>query len=137
MQVNNLFIMYFELFLFSFSMIRIHGQTCNKMSPYQECARYPGCLCFYKAHSSNTTICALGSLLSCSELVQCKSPNYECSQRDHQCIFHPRCHNYPVCYPIPTYNRRYCLHRSKKKRVKSITLSDMEALLIVHLRVPF
>lgn len=78
------------------------------MKAYEECARYLGCLCFYTANPPNTTICLDAFSLSCDELVRCKSSNYECEELEYQCIYHPRCHSYPVCYPIPSYSPQFC-----------------------------
>ncbi|CAF1084424.1 unnamed protein product [Rotaria sordida] len=25
-----------------------------------------------------------------------------------RCVHHPRCHNLPVCYPVPSFNRQLC-----------------------------
>lgn len=101
-------------FFFGISLIQVKCHTCDDMHPYESCARYFGCQCFYSVGPPNTTICIQGYLKSCSELVRCGISNYECHQRDHQCIYHPRCFDYPVCYPVPSFNTRYCLPLSKK-----------------------
>lgn len=85
------------------------------MSEYQKCARYPGCLCFNKTHAINATICVHGFLLSCGELVRCESPNYKCDEPEHECIYHRKCYKDPVCYPVPSYNSKFCVPLSKKK----------------------
>ncbi|CAF1285420.1 unnamed protein product [Rotaria sordida] len=28
--------------------------------------------------------------------------------KPYRCIHHPRCHNLPVCYPVPSFNRQLC-----------------------------
>ncbi|CAF1355131.1 unnamed protein product, partial [Rotaria sordida] len=28
--------------------------------------------------------------------------------KPHRCVHHPQCHNLPVCYPVPSYNRQLC-----------------------------
>lgn len=103
-------------------MDQIHGQTCDGMNEYQECGSYSGCLCFHQAYSPNTTICVDGFLLSCSELIQCDDLNYKCTEPEYECIYHRQCYDYPVCYPVPSYNPQFCLPPSKKKQMPSITL---------------
>ncbi|CAF0986918.1 unnamed protein product, partial [Rotaria sordida] len=29
-----------------------------------------------------------------------------------RCVHHPRCHNLPVCYPVPSFNRQLCPPRA-------------------------
>ncbi|CAF3351478.1 unnamed protein product [Rotaria sp. Silwood2] len=31
-----------------------------------------------------------------------------CDEPEHRCIHHPRCHDKPVCYPVPSFNRHVC-----------------------------
>lgn len=108
----------FCLLIYSIHLLQIRGQTCDGMNEYQACSRYPGCLCFYKAYPSNGAICVDGFSLSCDELVRCEGSYYKCKEPEHECIYHPRCHNDPVCYPVPSYNSQFCVPFSKKNKIR-------------------
>lgn len=92
------------------------SQKCDGMNLYDQCSRYSGCLCFYKADLTNATICVDGFSLSCDELVRCEGPTYKCGGSDYQCLYHRRCHDAPICYPVPSYNLQFCPSPSKAQR---------------------
>ncbi|CAF3260796.1 unnamed protein product [Rotaria socialis] len=60
------------------------------------------------AAPANTSICIDEFLRSCSELVPCQGPNHDCHEYEDCCVHHPRCHAFPVCYPVPSFNSQFC-----------------------------
>ncbi|CAF2049803.1 unnamed protein product, partial [Rotaria magnacalcarata] len=60
------------------------------------------------ASSSKASIYIDQFWMSCSELVQCESQNNTCNEPEHLCVNHTRCHAFPICYPVPSFNPEYC-----------------------------
>ncbi|CAF3504326.1 unnamed protein product [Rotaria socialis] len=56
----------------------------------------------------NSSICVDQFLLSCSELVECEGANNTCNEPEHLCLNHSRCHDFPICYPVPSFNEQLC-----------------------------
>ncbi|CAF2636165.1 unnamed protein product [Rotaria sp. Silwood2] len=77
------------------------------MSQYDRCSPNSACACFYIAGAINIGICS-DEFIDCSELVACERSNNLCLEPGHRCVHHPRCHNLPVCYPVPSFNRQLC-----------------------------
>ncbi|CAF1211222.1 unnamed protein product [Rotaria sordida] len=93
--------------LLSCLVVQVSSQTCGGMSQYDQCSTNSACGCYYRADSDNIAIC--GSLwVTCSELVSCESLNNTCDEPNHICIHHPRCHNFPVCYPLSMSSPQIC-----------------------------
>ncbi|CAF4084698.1 unnamed protein product, partial [Rotaria magnacalcarata] len=78
------------------------------MSQYDRCSLNSGCVCFHIAGAVNIGICTDQLFADCVELVPCDRANNICNDPEHRCVHHPRCHNNPVCYPIPSFNRQLC-----------------------------
>ncbi|CAF1252746.1 unnamed protein product [Rotaria sordida] len=38
----------------------------------------------------------------------CEHSTNLCREPNHRCVHHPRCHNLPVCYPVPRFNKQLC-----------------------------
>ncbi|CAF4418334.1 unnamed protein product, partial [Rotaria magnacalcarata] len=72
------------------------------------CSLNSGCVCFHIAGAVNIGICTDQLFADCVELVPCDRANNICNDPEHRCVHHPRCHNNPVCYPIPSFNRQLC-----------------------------
>ncbi|CAF4397569.1 unnamed protein product, partial [Rotaria sp. Silwood2] len=77
------------------------------MSQYDRCSSNNACACFHEAGAIETGIC-LDRFLDCAELVPCERPNNVCKAPGHRCVHHPLCHELPVCYPVPDFNRYLC-----------------------------
>ncbi len=89
-------------------IIRVKSQICRGMAQYDRCSPVNECVCFHIAGAIDIGICSHQFLLDCSELVPYERSNNLCNQSDHECVHHPLCHNFPVCYPVPSYNRQLC-----------------------------
>ncbi|CAF1483211.1 unnamed protein product, partial [Rotaria sordida] len=74
----------FVFVLFSISVVRVKSQFCHGISQYDRCSPNSACTCFYIAGALGVGICG------------------------DECVHHPRCHNLPVCYPIPSFNQKLC-----------------------------
>ncbi|CAF1571387.1 unnamed protein product, partial [Rotaria sordida] len=66
------------------SVVRVKSQFCHGISQYDRCSPNSACTCFYIAGALGVGICG------------------------DECVHHPRCHNLPVCYPIPSFNQKLC-----------------------------
>lgn len=89
-------------------MERASTQVCTDTTQYDQCSSNNRCACLHIAGAINIGICAEQSLANCSELIPCEPTTNLCHQPYHKCVHHPRCHDHPVCYPIPSYNRQIC-----------------------------
>ncbi|CAF1290930.1 unnamed protein product, partial [Rotaria sordida] len=87
--------------------VRVKSQFCHGISQYNRCSPNSACACFQIAGAIDVGICT-DEFVICSELVACESSNNLCREPNHRCIHHPRCHNLPVCYPVPSFNRQLC-----------------------------
>ncbi|CAF1368137.1 unnamed protein product, partial [Rotaria magnacalcarata] len=101
-------ICYCILVLFSVLTVRAKYQSCDDLTEYAPCSTNFACTCFRMITSANSSICADEFLLSCSELVQCEGLNNTCDEFEHFCVNHPRCHDFPICYPVPNFNEQLC-----------------------------
>ncbi|CAM4977238.1 unnamed protein product [Rotaria socialis] len=43
-----------------------------------------------------------------NELVECEGANNTCNEPEHLCLNHSRCHDFPICYPVPSFNEQLC-----------------------------
>ncbi|CAF5042840.1 unnamed protein product, partial [Rotaria sp. Silwood1] len=59
------------------------------------------------AGAANVGLCGF-QYMTCSKLVPCEPSNYYCNEPDHACVYHPRCRNLPVCYPISMIDEATC-----------------------------
>ncbi|CAF0791768.1 unnamed protein product [Rotaria sordida] len=100
----------FVFILFSFT-VRVKSQYCPEIAQYDRCSLNSACACFHIAGAINVGICS-DEFVDCSELVACESSNNLCREPNHRCVHHPRCHNLPVCYPVPSFNRQLCPSRA-------------------------
>ncbi|CAF4771311.1 unnamed protein product, partial [Rotaria sp. Silwood2] len=89
------------------SLVRVKSQFCHGTSQYDRCSPNSACACFYIAGAIDIGICG-DEFVDCSELPACERPNNLCREPNHRCVHHPRCHNLPVCYPVPSFNRQLC-----------------------------
>ncbi|CAF1447714.1 unnamed protein product, partial [Rotaria sordida] len=96
----------FVFILFSLT-VRVKSQFCHRISQYNRCSPNSACACFHIAGAIDTGIC-VDEFVDCSELVTCEHSNNVCSEPNYRCVHHPRCHNLPVCYPIPSFNQQLC-----------------------------
>ncbi|CAF1632950.1 unnamed protein product [Rotaria magnacalcarata] len=99
---------YFILVIFSVLIIRAKYRSCDGLAEYASCSTHSACICFRTITSPSSSICADEFLLSCSELVQCEGLNNTCDESEHFCVNHPRCHDFPICYPVPNFNEQLC-----------------------------
>ncbi|CAF1014451.1 unnamed protein product [Rotaria sordida] len=99
-------IRYFIFVLFSLT-VRVKSQFCNGIAQYNRCSPNSACACFHIAGAIDIGICT-DEFVDCSELVTCERSNNICSEPNHRCVYHPRCHNLPVCYSVPSFNRQLC-----------------------------
>ncbi|CAF1283177.1 unnamed protein product [Rotaria sordida] len=96
----------FVFVLFSLT-VRVKSQFCNGISQYGRCSTNSACACYHIAGATDIGICA-DEVVNCSELVACEHSSNLCYDRNHRCVHHPQCHNLPVCYPVPSFNRQLC-----------------------------
>ncbi|CAF0907891.1 unnamed protein product [Rotaria sordida] len=96
----------FVFILFSLT-VRVKSQFCNGIAQYNRCSPNSACACFHIAGAIDIGICA-DEFVDCSELVACESSTNLCREPNHRCVHHHRCHNLPVCYPVPSFNRQLC-----------------------------
>ncbi|CAF1348774.1 unnamed protein product [Rotaria sordida] len=89
------------------SLVRVKSQFCNGISQYGRCSTNSACACYHIAGATDIGICA-DEVVNCSELVACEHSSNLCYDRNHRCVHHPQCHNLPVCYPVPSFNRQLC-----------------------------
>ncbi|CAF1225226.1 unnamed protein product [Rotaria sordida] len=89
------------------SLVRVKSQLCQGISQYDRCSPNSACVCFYLADAIDVGICG-NEFVNCPELVPCERSNNFCREPNHRCVHHPRCHNLPVCYPIPSFNQQLC-----------------------------
>jgi hypothetical protein len=94
----------------------VKSQLCFDIAQYEKCSPNTGCSCLHIPGAINVGVCSYEFLAECSELVKCDHNNL-CDKPDHRCVHHPRCHNLPVCYPVPTYNRQLCPPITSKRTV--------------------
>ncbi|CAF3790180.1 unnamed protein product [Rotaria magnacalcarata] len=66
------------------------------------------CVFPYSIGSTNTGICTDRYAITCSELVPCEHSTNLCNQTGYKCVHHPQCGDFPVCYPIPSFNQQLC-----------------------------
>ncbi|CAF1302892.1 unnamed protein product [Rotaria sordida] len=100
----------FIFILFSFT-VRVKSQFCPGINQYDRCSLNSACACFHIAGAIDVGICS-DEFVDCSELVACESSNNLCREPNHRCVHHPQCHNRPVCYPVPSFNRQLCPPRA-------------------------
>ncbi|CAF1004503.1 unnamed protein product, partial [Rotaria sordida] len=93
------------------SLVRVKSQFCTGITQYDRCSLNSACACFHIAGAIDVGICS-DEFVDCSELVACESSNNLCREPNHRCVHHPRCHNLPVCYPVPSFNRQLCPPRA-------------------------
>ncbi|CAF4598398.1 unnamed protein product, partial [Rotaria socialis] len=105
-------------------LVQVKSQICQGIAQYDRCSTNGGCACLYIAGTQNIGICSDQFLADCSELVKCDHNNL-CDKPDHRCVHHPRCHNLPVCYPVPTYNRHLCPPITSKRIVSYLESEDV------------
>ncbi|CAF1060851.1 unnamed protein product [Rotaria sordida] len=96
----------FVFVLFSLT-VRVKSQFCHGMSQYDRCSPNSACTCFYIAGAIGIGVCGY-EFADCSELVPCEGSNNLCLEPNRRCVHHPRCHDLPVCYPVPSFNRQLC-----------------------------
>ncbi|CAF3894376.1 unnamed protein product [Rotaria sordida] len=89
------------------SLVRVKSQFCNGISQYGRCSTNSACACYHIAGATDIGICA-DEVVNCAELVACEHSSNLCYDRNHRCVHHPQCHNLPVCYPVPSFNRQLC-----------------------------
>ncbi|CAF4707657.1 unnamed protein product, partial [Rotaria magnacalcarata] len=77
---------YFILVIFSVLIIRAKYQSCDGLAEYASCSTHSACICF----------------------LQCEGLNNTCDESEHFCVNHPRCHDFPICYPVPNFNEQLC-----------------------------
>ncbi|CAF4678514.1 unnamed protein product, partial [Rotaria magnacalcarata] len=99
---------YVILVLFSILIVRAKYQSCDGLTEHAPCSTHSACTCFRLIASPNSSICVDQFLLSCSELVQCEGLNNTCRESEHLCVNHSRCHDFPICYPVPSFNEQLC-----------------------------
>ncbi|CAF4520967.1 unnamed protein product [Rotaria socialis] len=104
-------------------IVQRQSQRCDGMADYAECSTHSACACFRMVSSSNASICIGQFWLSCSELVQCESPSNNCNEPEYLCVNHTRCHKFPVCYPVPSFNPEYCPPISTATTTRATTTS--------------
>ncbi|CAF4171039.1 unnamed protein product [Rotaria socialis] len=105
MQLTGIYYCIFAVFSLT---VRLQSQRCDGMAKYAACSSHSACACFPMVSSSNASICIDQFWVSCSELVPCESPNNTCNEPEHLCVYHTRCHAFPICYPVPSFNPEYC-----------------------------
>ncbi|CAF1314240.1 unnamed protein product [Rotaria sordida] len=103
---NSLFHIH-SIQLYSMSLVRVKSQFCRGIAQYDRCSLNSACACFHIPGAIDVGICT-DEFVDCSELVACKSSNNHCFEPNHECVHHPRCHNLPVCYPVPSFNQQFC-----------------------------
>jgi hypothetical protein len=96
-----------HLLIFLLLIAEVISQICYEPSQYDRCSTNSACGCFHMAGASNTGICGF-LWVTCSELVPCQTSDNTCYEPDHICVYHPRCHLYPVCYPVSMIDLRIC-----------------------------
>ncbi|CAF5019074.1 unnamed protein product, partial [Rotaria sp. Silwood1] len=99
----------------------IKSQICHGVSQYGQCSTNGACGCFHMAGAVDTGICTF-QLVDCSELRPCT--NNRCDEPDHICVHHPQCHQLPVCYPVPSYNKKLCPSISLPLRASGIDIAS-------------
>ncbi|CAF1258560.1 unnamed protein product [Rotaria sordida] len=97
----------FIFILFSMSLVRVKSQFCPGIAQYDRCSLNSACACFHLAGDVDTGICT-DEFVDCSELIACDNSNNLCREPSHRCVHHPRCHNFSVCYPMPSFNEQLC-----------------------------
>lgn len=80
---------------------------CYDRPQYSRCSSNTECTCFLIPDTVDTGICGFEWIL-CSKLAPCESRNNHCNKSNHICINHPRCQNFPVCYPISLTDKQIC-----------------------------
>ncbi|CAF1256509.1 unnamed protein product [Rotaria sordida] len=96
----------FVFVLFSLT-VRVKSQLCHEIAQYNRCSSNSACACFHIAGATDIGICS-GEFVDCSELAPCEHSTNLCREPNHRCVHHPRCHNLPVCYPVPRFNKQLC-----------------------------
>ncbi|CAF5086214.1 unnamed protein product, partial [Rotaria magnacalcarata] len=66
--------------------VRAKYQSCDDLTEYAPCSTNFACTCF----------------------LQCEGLNNTCDEFERFCVNHPRCHDFPICYPVPNFNEQLC-----------------------------
>ncbi|CAF4497776.1 unnamed protein product [Rotaria sp. Silwood2] len=89
------------------SLVQVKSQFCNGISQYGRCSPNSACACYHIASGLDIGIC-VDAFVDCSDLTECGDLDNTCYESNHRCVHHPRCHNRPVCYPVPSFNQQLC-----------------------------
>ncbi|CAF1458021.1 unnamed protein product [Rotaria sordida] len=97
----------FVFILFSFT-VRVTSQICYR-NQYDRCSTTNGCACLHIAGAplSSMGLCSYQFSVDCLDLHPCEPLSNFCPP-EYECVYHPRCNNVPVCYPVPRNNRQIC-----------------------------
>ncbi len=91
----------------------MYSHTCGGLSQYGQCSANSDCGCFPGIPAENEGVCGF-LWVACSHLDRCQMPGYTCEKAGHTCVRHPRCYDFPVCYPLTMSNPKICPSKSSK-----------------------
>ncbi|CAF2828772.1 unnamed protein product [Rotaria sp. Silwood2] len=69
------------------------------------------------ADADNVGLCDF-QFMNCFKIVPCESSNYDCKEPNYACVYHLRCYNLPVFYPISMTDEEICPSITRKKKKK-------------------